>query len=86
MNLYQLTAEQQAMSKKLEFAGFDEQTIADTLEGEDNPEALKEKRLGYIAIIKMKRAMAVARSSATAAISELAERETEAADRLRRGL
>jgi hypothetical protein len=82
MNLYQLTAEQQAMSKKLEFAGFDEQTIADTLEGEENTEALKEKRLGYIAIIKMKRAMAVARTSAAAAIAELAERETEAADRL----
>jgi len=81
-NLYTLTAHQQAMQAHLEAAGFDEQTINDTLEGEENSLELQEKRLGYIAVIKMKRAIAVARNAAAASINELAEREIEAADRL----
>jgi len=82
MNLYQLTELQHALHKRLELAGFDDQTIADSLEGDENTEVLKEKRLGYVAIIKMKRAMATARASAAAEITELAEREAEAADKL----
>lgn len=84
MNLYTLTTQQQAMAHRLELAGFDDATIADTLEAEGD--ALREKRLGYVAIIKMKRAMATARNSAAAAISELAEREAEAADRMEAAL
>lgn len=84
MNLYTLTTQQQAMAHHLELAGFDDATIADTLEAEGD--ALREKRLGYVAIIKMKRAMATARNSAAAAISELAEREAEAADKLEAAL
>ena len=70
------------MQAQLESAGFDDQTIADTLEGEGNSLCLQEKRLGYVAIIKAKRAIAAARNAAAASINELAERETEAADRL----
>ena len=84
MNLYTLTTQQQAMAHRLDLAGFDDATIADTLEAEGD--ALREKRLGYVAIIKMKRAMATARNSAAAAISELAEREAEAADRMEAAL
>lgn len=72
------------MHAQLEAAGFDAQTIADSLEAEGDE--LKEKRLGYIAIIKTKRAHAAARNAAAAAISELAERETESADRLEAAL
>ena len=86
MNLYTLTIQQQAMAHRLELAGFDDATIADTLEGDDNTDALREKRLGYVAIIKMKRAMATARNGAAAAISELAEREAESADRMEAAL
>ncbi len=84
MNLYTLTAHQQAIAHHLECAGFDSETIADTLEAEGDD--LKEKRLAYIAVIKMKRAMATARNSAAAQISELAERETETADRMEAAL
>jgi len=84
MNLYTLTAHQQAMQAHLEAAGFDEQTIADSLDAEGD--SLKEKRLGYVAVIKMKRAIAAARNAAAASINELAERETEAADRLESAL
>ena len=84
MNLYTLTTQQQAMAHHLELAGFDDATIADTLEAEGD--ALREKRLGYVAIIKMKRAMATARNSAAAAISELAEREAESADKMEAAL
>jgi len=86
MNLYTLTAQQQQMQASLEQAGFDDQTITDTLEAEGNTDALREKRLGYVAIIKMKRAMATARATAAAAIAELAEREQEAADKLEAAL
>lgn len=84
MNLYTLTAHQQAMQARLEAAGFDDQTITDSLEAEGDD--LKEKRLGYVAVIKMKRAIADARYSAAAQISVLAERETEAADRMEKAL
>ena len=84
MNIYTLTAHQQAIAHQLECAGFDGQTIADTLESEGDD--LKEKRLAYVAVIKMKRAMATARASAAMAINELAEREAEAADRLEAAL
>ena len=57
MNLYRLTEAQHALHTRLELAGFDEQTIADSLEGDDNTDALREKRLGYVAIIKNKRAL-----------------------------
>lgn len=84
MNIYTLTAHQQAIAHQLECAGFDDQTIADTLEAEGDD--LKEKRLAYVAVIKMKRAMANARASAALAINELAEREAEAADRMEAAL
>ena len=84
MNLYTWTAHQKSMQAHLEAAGFDEQTIADSLEAEGDE--LKEKRLGYVAVIKMKRAIAAARNAAAASINELAERETEAADRLESAL
>jgi hypothetical protein len=83
-NLYTLTAHQQAMQAHLEAAGFDDQTIADSLEAEGDE--LKEKRLGYIAVIKMKRALGTARNTAAHQIAELAERELEAADRLEAAL
>lgn len=83
-NIYQLTQAQHALQLHLEAAGFDDQTIADSLEAEGDD--LKEKRLGYVAVIKMKRAMATARNSAAAAITELAEREQEAADRMEAAL
>jgi len=86
MNLYSLTAAQQAMRAMLEDVGFDSQTIADTLEGEENSLQLQEKRLGYLAIIKIKRAHAAARNAAAASITELAERETETADKLEAAL
>jgi len=84
MNIYQLTQAQHALQLHLEAAGFDDQTIADSLEAEGDD--LKEKRLGYVAVIKMKRAIAAARYAASASISELAERETEAADRMEAAL
>ncbi len=86
MNLYNLTATQHALQSSLELAGFDEQTISDTLDGEENTDALKEKRLGYVAIVKQKRANAAARNAAAASINELAERDIEAADRLEAAL
>lgn len=86
MNLYTLTAVQQQMRAQLDEMGFDAKTIADTLEGEDNTDALREKRLGYVAIIKSKRAFAIARYTAAQSINELAEREAETADRLEAAL
>ena len=86
MNLYQMTATQHAMGAMLAAQGFDEQTIADTLEAEQNTDALRDKRLGYIAIIKHKRIAAAARNSAAAAINQLAERDTMDADRLETAL
>ena len=80
MNIYQLTQGQLALQQKLEAAGFDDQTIADSLEGEG--EALKEKRLGYVAIIKQKRALYAARNAAAAGIQSLAELEMIAADKM----
>jgi len=80
MNLYTLTAQQKQMQATLEAAGFDEQTIADSLEAEGDD--LKEKRLGYVAVIKMKRASAAARNAAAASITGLAERDAESADRM----
>jgi Siphovirus Gp157 len=50
MNIYTLTAAQQALQAKLEASGFDAQTITDTLESESNTEALKEKRFAYLAM------------------------------------
>jgi hypothetical protein len=84
MNLYTLTAQQQQMQATLEASGFDEQTITDSLEAEGDD--LKEKRLGYVAVIKQKRAMYAARNYAAAAILELAENELIAADRLEAAL
>jgi len=85
-NLYTLTAHQQAMSHQLEAAGFDDQTISDTLEGEENSLMLLEKRCGYIAIIKAKRARAKARHEAAGAIVDLAYADEEDAHRLERAL
>jgi hypothetical protein len=82
MNLYQLTEAQQALQHRLELAGFDDQTIADSLEGDDNTEALREKRLGYVAIIKNKRALANARAAAAADMAALADKEAADAERL----
>ena len=82
MNLYRLTEAQHALHTRLELAGFDEQTISDSLEGDDNTDALREKRLGYVAIIKNKRALAQARAAAADDMALLAEKETQDADRL----
>jgi hypothetical protein len=82
MNIYQLTEAQKALQHRLEFAGFDAQTIADSLEGDDNTDALREKRLGYVAIIKNKRALATARAMAAADMDALADKDVEDADRL----
>ncbi len=85
-NLYTLTAQQQAMAHRLELAGFDDATISDTLEGDDNTDALREKRLGYVAIIKQKRAMAEARQAAANSIFALIERDFDTADRMEAAL
>ena len=84
MNLYTLTATQQAMQAHLEAAGFDDEVIADTLEGEG--EALKEKRLGYLAVIKSKRALAEARARASEEMNELALAEAESANKMESAL
>jgi len=84
MNLYELTGAQQALQAQLEAAGFDEQTIADTLESEGD--ALLEKRLGYLAIIKSKRAFAAARAAAANDMAALAESEAKDAARLEAAL
>jgi uncharacterized protein (UPF0147 family) len=86
MNLYTLTAAQHVLIAQLEAADFDSQTIADTLEGEDNTEALREKRLGYVAIIKQKRIMVNARRAAAHAITELMEKDENEAERLEAAL
>jgi Siphovirus Gp157 len=86
MNLYTLTAAQHVLIAQLEAADFDSQTIADTLEGEDNTEALREKRLGYVAIIKQKRIMADARQAAANAITALMQKDCEDAERLEAAL
>jgi hypothetical protein len=86
MNIYTLTAAQQALQAKLEESGFDAQTIADTLDGEQNTEALKEKRLAYVAVIMQKRASATARKTAALAINELASSDLVAAERLEEAL
>ena len=83
-SLYQLTAAQRAMQAQLENAGFDDQTISDTLEAEGDD--LLEKRLGYIAIIKSKRAFAEARATAANDMAALAEAEASAANRLESAL
>ena len=82
MNLYQLTATQHALVAQLEAADFDSQTIADTLDGEENTEALRDKRLGYIAIIKQKRALAAMRYTAADDIVMLADKDKAAAQSL----
>jgi hypothetical protein len=86
MNLYELTAAQHVLQAQLEAAGFDDQTIADTLEGEENSSMLLEKRLGYIAIIKSKRALAEARAAAANDMAALAEAEAKDAGRLEAAL
>jgi hypothetical protein len=86
MNLYTLTANQQALVAKLEQSGFDSQTITDTLEGEENSLQLQEKRLGYIAIIKQKRALAAMRIQAAKDIDELGKQDELAAERLEAAL
>ena len=78
MNLYQLTTAQHDLIAKLEAADFDSQTIADTLEGEENSVLLQEKRLGYIAIIKQKQALAAMRKAAAADILALADKDASA--------
>lgn len=84
MNLYELTGAQHALQAQLEAAGFDDQTIADTLEGEGD--ALRDKRLGYLAIIKSKRAFAEARAVAANGLAALAESEAKDASRLESAL
>lgn len=84
MNLYELTGAQHALQAQLEAAGFDDVTIADTLEAEGD--ALLEKRLGYIAIIKSKRAFAEARAAAANDMALLAEAEAKDAGRLEAAL
>ena len=74
------------MANRLELAGFDDATIADTLEGDDNTDALREKRLGYVAIIKAKRAMADARQAAANSITALIQRDWEDANRMEAAL
>lgn len=81
-NIYTLTQQQHIMQSQLEEAGFDAQTIADTLEGEENTDALREKRLGYVAIIKSKRAAAEARQTAANSILALVQRDCADADRM----
>ena len=82
MNLYQLTSNQHALIAKLEAADFDSQTIADTLDGEENSVLLQEKRLGYVAIIKQKQALAAMRKAAAADILALADKDAIAAESL----
>lgn len=86
MNLYTLTSLQIAIQANLEAAGFDDKTIADTLEGEDNTDSLQQKRLGFIAIIKSKRALSEARAKAANDMLELAESEAKDAGRLEAAL
>ena len=85
-NLYQLTATQRALQAQLEAGGFDDQTISDTLEGDDNTESLLEKRLAYISIIKSKRAFSEARAKAADEMAALAEVDDRDADRLEAAL
>jgi ABC-type Na+ efflux pump permease subunit len=86
MNIYTLTAAQQALQAKLEESGFDAQTIIDTLEGEDNTEALKEKRLGYVAVIKQQEALYKMRSEAAQVMADTAKQYAESAERLKAAL
>jgi hypothetical protein len=86
MNLYQLTATQHALVAQLEAADFDAQTITDTLDGETNTEDLKEKRLGYVAIIKQKLALATLRYQAADDIVMLADKDKAAAQSLQDAL
>jgi len=82
--LYVLTQQQKSLEAQLEASGFDELTIADTLEGEGDE--LKEKRLGYIAIIKQKRSMAEERAKVAKAISDLSQADVDTANRLEKAL
>ena len=84
MNLYELTGAQHALQAQLEAAGFDDVTIKDTLEAEGD--ALLEKRLGYLAIIRSKQAFAAARAAAAADMTALAEAEAKDAARLEAAL
>ena len=84
MNLYELTGVQRALQSQLEAAGFDDQTILDTLEAEGD--ALLEKRLGYIAIIRSKYAFSEARAAAAVSMAALAEAEAKDAARLEAAL
>lgn len=86
MNIYTLTTAQVELQARLELAGFDAQTITDTLEGEENSLELREKRLGYVAIIKAKQAIYEARMGAVASIKLLADRDMEAIERLEAAL
>ena len=86
MNIFTLTGLQLALQAKLEAQGFDEQTILDTLEGETSTDELLEKRLGYIAIIKQKRAFGEARAKAANDMATLAETEIRDADRMQSAL
>lgn len=86
MNIYQLTANQQALQASLENSGFDEQTIFDTLDGEENTELLREKRLGYVAIIKQKKAQAAMRIQAAKDIDALAALDEISAERMEAAL
>jgi Siphovirus Gp157 len=86
MNIYTLTVAQQALQAKLEDCGFDVQTITDTLEGEENTEALKEKRLGYVAVIKQHKALYKMRSEAAQMMADTANQYAESAGRLEAAL
>lgn len=80
MNLYQLTASQSMLISRLEDAGFDEQTIADTLEGESDD--LQERRLAYIAVINSKEAMITARVNAMQGMQDLIQSDYKTIERL----
>lgn len=82
MNIYTLTVNQQALIAKLEQAGFDDETISDTLEGEGNSLELQEKRLGYVAIIKQKKAIVAMRQAAYKDIDALAKADELVIERL----
>ena len=86
MNIFMLIGLQIALQARLEAQGFDEQTIADTLEGELNTDDLLEKRLGYIAIIKQKRAFGELRAKAANDMATLAEIEVRDAVRMEKAL
>lgn len=86
MNIYTLTQQQRLLISQLEALEFDEQTIADTLEGEQSTDDLRSKRLAYVAIIKSKEAMIDARDKAIDAINKLRDADELTVARLEKAL